>query len=226
MAGFVPLDSVTVTNNLSSAPDVSENADLAMTLEESGNVEEQNLEYSSVASYVKHVFERNKRKRYFDEHRWLECYRNFRGLYGDDVKFTDEEKSQAFIKVTKTKVLAAYAQLVDVLFSTNKFPISVESTPKPINVPDKVNFNPQAKGKTSPLATRPEIQDILGPLNDKLEEVREEIQIGAGTVPTSFTWEPAKIAAHNMEKKIQDQLEEAGADKSLRHFAFDMPLLS
>ena len=41
-----------------------------------------------------------------DERRWLKAYRNYRGLYGSDVQFTEAEKSRVFIKVTKTKTLA------------------------------------------------------------------------------------------------------------------------
>ena len=37
-----------------------------------------------------------------------------------DVQFTEAEKSRVFIKVTKTKTLAAYGQIVDVLFANNK----------------------------------------------------------------------------------------------------------
>lgn len=36
-----------------------------------------------------------------------------------------------FIKITKTKVLAAYGQIIDVLFANKKFPIVVESSPLP-----------------------------------------------------------------------------------------------
>ncbi len=32
--------------------------------------------------------------------------RNYRGIYGTDVQFTDTEKSKASVKITKTKVLA------------------------------------------------------------------------------------------------------------------------
>jgi hypothetical protein len=46
-------------------------------------------------------------------------------IYGSDVQFTDTEKSRVFVKVTKTKTLAAYGQIVDVLFGNNKFPLSV-----------------------------------------------------------------------------------------------------
>ena len=63
-----------------------------------------------------------------DETRWLEAYENYRGLYGKRVKFRESEKSRVFVKVTKTKVLAAFGQLVDVLFGTGKFPIGISET--------------------------------------------------------------------------------------------------
>ena len=50
----------------------------------------------------------------FDETRWLTAYHNFRGIYNKNVRFRASEKSKVFVKVTKTKVLAAFGQLVDV----------------------------------------------------------------------------------------------------------------
>ena len=52
------------------------------------------------------------------------------------VHFT--EKSRVFVKVTKTKVLAAYGQIAEVLFGGNKFPISIDPTTLPDGVPDTV----------------------------------------------------------------------------------------
>ena len=66
-----------------------------------------------------------------DEQRWLTAYHNFRGLYGRNVKFRESEKSKVFVKVTKTKVLAAFGQLVDVVFGTGQFPIGITETKLP-----------------------------------------------------------------------------------------------
>ena len=41
------------------------------------------------------------------------------------IRFRESEKSRIFVKITKTKVLAAYGQLVDVIFGTGEFPILV-----------------------------------------------------------------------------------------------------
>ena len=198
-----------------------------MALDEEGNEEEITVEYAGLVDHINGEFQRSKDKRFNDEQRWLECYRNYRGLYGPDTQFTDTEKSQAFIKITKTKVLAAVAQIQEVLFSTNKFPIGVEATPVPVGVEDAVHFDPKAPENKEELrssVSRPSILKALGPLEDKLKPVIEKVQTGAGTSPTSFTFEPAREAAKNMEKLIHDQLDESEASKELRSLSFEMPL--
>lgn len=67
--------------------------------------------------------------RQIHEERWLKAYKNFRGIYDSSTQYTSSEKSRVFIKITKTKVLAAYGQIVDILFANKKFPLTVESTP-------------------------------------------------------------------------------------------------
>src|SRR5210317_679697 len=101
------------------------------------------LDASSVVSYVGSRFKRAEDARYVDETRWLRAYRNYRGLYGSDVQFTETEKSRVFVKVTKTKTLAAYGQIVDVLFANNRFPISIEPTMLPEGVAKDVSFDPK-----------------------------------------------------------------------------------
>jgi hypothetical protein len=64
------------------------------------------IELSNLITFIKERFKRSKDWRRFDEERWLQSYRNYRGLYGPDVQFTEAERSRVFIKITKTKVLA------------------------------------------------------------------------------------------------------------------------
>jgi hypothetical protein len=72
---------------------------------------------------------------------------NYRGLYSADVKFTEAERSRVFVKVTKTKTLAAYGQIVDVLFGNNTFPLTVNPTKLPEGVADTVSFETDDMGK-------------------------------------------------------------------------------
>ena len=214
-------------------PEDATDSDLAMSLVEEGNVEEENVELSNTVSYVKSQYERSKTARRVDEERWLDAYRNYRGLYSSEVQFTETEKSKAFIKVTKTKVLAAYAQVVDVLFAGSKFPIGIEARKFPNNVEDAVSYNPnrltteKVKEKTGMdyevayNIARPDIAKDLGVFKDTLEPVADELEIGTGGIQGSITFEPAKAAAQKMEKKMHDQLEESEAPKHLRSVAFE-----
>jgi len=86
---------------------------------------------SQLVGLIKSRFAAAEDKRDLDEKRWLVAYENYRGLYSKSVKFRQSEKSRVFVKITKTKVLAAFGQLVDVMFGTGKFPIGVTETKIP-----------------------------------------------------------------------------------------------
>ena len=205
---------------------------------------------SSIVTFVAERFKRAEDSRLGDEERWLRSYRNYRGIYGPEVQFTSSEKSKVFVKVTKTKTLAAYGQIVDVLFGNNKFPLSVEPSVLPDGVAESVHINvdPNAgpahevlKGafeqqpskpyligpdtELKPGETRTTLMKRLGGMSNKLGPVSDKIIEGDGTTPTSVTFHPAMVAAKKMEKKIHDQLNESGASKHLRSMAFEMALL-
>ena len=93
-----------------------------------------------IVSFVKSKYRKAETARRGDEERWIQGYRNYRGLYSPEVQFTSTEKSRVFVKTTKTKVLAAYGQLVEVLFGGNKFPLSINPTVLPDGVADTVSL--------------------------------------------------------------------------------------
>ena len=207
------------------------------------------LDASSVVGYINERFKRAEDSRQNDETRWLRSYRNYRGIYGSDVQFTETEKSRVFVKVTKTKTLAAYGQIVDVLFGSSRFPLTVNPTMLPDGVAESVHIsiNPNAEQgqqalseafgeqpkvsflfdpdeKLKPGETMFDRMKRLGPLEDRLAALGDKVIEGAGTTQDTVTFHPAMVAAKKMEKKIHDQLEESGANKQLRHTAFEMAL--
>lgn len=218
------------------SPEEATEADAVVALDETGDVEEENLEYAGVAGFVDSQYRRSKDARQPDEERWLRSYRNYRGIYGPDVQFTSSEKSKAFIKVTKTKVLAAYASMVDVLFAGSKYPIGIEARKYPDGAADAVNYDPnqltseKVQEKTGVdyeiprTISRPELARDLGLYSDILEPVSDSLNTGAGITATAITYEPAKAAARKMEKKMHDQLDESSAEKHLRSATFECAL--
>ena len=115
----------------------------AVSLEDSKDTATTDVHTTNIIPFVMERFYRAEDYRELDEQRWLRAYRNYRGLYGSDVQFTEAEKSRVFIKVTKTKTLAAYGQIVDVLFANNRFPLSVDPTELPEGVVKDVSFDPK-----------------------------------------------------------------------------------
>jgi len=215
----------------------------AVSLEDSEDTTTTDTKTANIIPFIMERYNRADDYREQDEQRWLRAYRNYRGLYGSDVQFTEAEKSRVFIKVTKTKTLAAYGQIVDVLFANNRFPLSVDPTELPEGVAKDVSFDPkepeELRGSTS-LSTSPygfkgdgkdlpkgatakTLEGMLGPLEDKLKDI-DSLKAEVGKTPTAITFSPAMVAAKNMEKKIHDQLEESGASKHLRSTAFEMAL--
>ena len=224
---------------------VDEIEQLAMDAEESAAIEDMaddsynDKPTGQIERFVTEKFHKAKNARRFDEERWIQAYRNYRGIYGPDVQFTSTEKSRVFVKVTKTKVLAAYGQLVEVLFGGNRFPLGISPTVLPEGVEDTVSLetNPQMKealGDTEtapteersllPGETLPEFNDRVGPLKDDLSAVEGDVEFKPGKTPSAVQFHPAMVAAKKMEKKIHDQLEESNAKKQLRAAAFEAAL--
>ena len=216
---------------------ITVDSDKAIAIEDSDDFFDKPV--GDIVSFVKGKFSKAETARRNDEERWIQAYRNNRGLYGPEVQFTSTEKSRVFVKVTKTKVLAAYGQLVEVLFGGNKFPLSINPTVLPDGVEDTVSLetNPQLKeatgeaetgatGRPQLLAgeTLPEFNERVGPLTDDLSAVEEDIKFKPTGSPTSVNFHPAMVAAKKMEKKIHDQLEESNAKKQLRAAAFEAAL--
>ena len=216
--------------------------DKAIGLEDTDESIVDDIQVSSMVDFVSEKYQRSEDYRNNDEERWLRAYRNYRGLYGSDVQFTEAEKSRVFIKVTKTKTLAAYGQITDVLFAGGKFPINIEPTELPEGVVGDVSFDPKepeqlkdepaldspygftGDGKELPAgATAQSLNDKLGPLTDKLQDI-DNLREGVGQTPSAITFSPAMVAAKQMQKKIHDQLEESSASKHLRSTAFEMAL--
>ena len=172
------------------------------------------------------------------EERWLKAYKNFRGIYDSTTQYTSTEKSKVFIKITKTKVLAAYGQIVDILFANKKFPLTVESTPVPEGIAEFAHMQtpldqqmpqqdpygfagdgrelpPGAMGATSNL-------DYLGGIAPEFEGApiaEGPSKLGEPQIS------PAQETARRMEKVIHDQLTGTNAVTTLRNSIFESVLL-
>jgi len=205
-----------------------------------GDTKEKSVQEDLLVGIIKGRLSSSEDARYFDEQRWLRAYRNYRGVYGNDMAFTDTEKSRVFVKITKTKVLAAYGQITDVLFSSGKFPIGVDPTPIPDGISEYAHINKNEEQQDAPkeepnpygfsgdgkdLPKGATYDDILGGLSEKYNGEAEFTEGPAPDLKKMTQIEPAQESADNMKKLILDQLEENNATKELRHTLFEMSLL-
>ena len=198
---------------------------------------------------VEDRFAQAERAREHDEARWLQAYHNFRGLYGKSVRFRESEKSRVFIKVTKTKVIAAFGQLVDVIFGTGQFPIGVKETKVPEGVSTYKHLDNAPNIETSQPEQKEEApEEVVNPfdvgyegdgkvlkagatfsagesaLENALDEAGVAFKDGPNPDPQALQLAPAKDAARLMEKLIHDQIEESNGSSELRNALFESAL--
>ena len=209
------------------------------------NVELNESLKSNLAGLIEARFESAEQARDYDEERWINAYHNFRGVYPKDIPFRESEKSRVFIKITKTKVLAAYGQLIDVIFGTGKFPIGVNPTTIPEGVAEYMHLSKQATpGIETSAATPTGAQNkddpfdvgfegdgkVLKPgatyqtskfLDKAIEENIDSFEDGPHPDPQVLEISPAKEAARNMEKLIHDQIDESNGSSELRNAIFE-----
>ena len=189
-----------------------------------------------------------------DEKRWIKAYENYRGLYSKGVKFRESEKSRVFVKITKTKVLAAFGQLVDVIFGTGKFPIGISETKMPEGETDMAHLdinNPTPGIETSEgeipddignridspydvgyegdgRTLKPGASFYNGIFEDSLEDQAKNVGIltdGASANPQAIELNPAQRAARRMEKLIHDQIDESNGSSEIRNALLESALL-
>ena len=193
-------------------------------------------EMTGLSAYIRGKYRESEDGRLSDEQRWLKAYKNYRGTSEDSEDYRKSERSKVTVKITKVKVLAAFGQLVDILFSQGKVPISVESTPMPEGVEEFVHletpldqqieqsdpYGYEGDGRELPPGATEATELELGPYEDDMAQAN----LAAG--PSNMgepQLSPAKEAARKMEKLIHDQLLDASAVSELRKGLFEQCLL-
>jgi hypothetical protein len=208
----------------------------------------------NLVGIIKDRFEIAQSGRKTDETRWLRAYENYRGLYNKSVKFRDSEKSRIFVKITKTKVLAAFGQLVDVIFGTGKFPIGITETKIPEGEMSHAYLDTQtgAPGIESTMgggalkeADGNKLENpyevgyegdgrVLkagatlgyGSFEKSLEDLASDSLVeGLSPMPQALEISPAQKAARRMEKLIHDQIDESKGSSEIRNALLESALL-
>jgi len=220
--------------------DVEGEAGKTLTLEED---QERNL-----IGIIKDRYSIAEMARDTDERRWIKAYENYRGLYAKGVKFRESEKSRVFVKITKTKVLAAYGQHVDVIFGANKFPIGMSETKVPEGIAEHAHLDTQTPVPGIETSVAEQVTEVENPYDvgyegdgrvlkagatygtgkfeqQRVEELAEDsLKEGLSPIPEALEISPAQKAARRMEKLIHDQIEESNGASEIRNSLFEAAL--
>lgn len=194
---------------------------------------------SILAAKIKEDWRISRDARLSDERRWLKAFRNYRGEYdAETLSRIEADSSRVFVKFTKAKVISAYGQILDIMFARNKFPLSIDPTPKPLGVAERAYLDEQGSGLTTDEALDPygyegdgkslppgaTHSSLLGGLEKSLGQLswKEGKSPAPGQIPQV---KPAEETAKKMQKLIEDQLEESKTINELKKSIFEMALL-
>lgn len=197
---------------------------------------------SMIVPIVKAKRDRSKRARMaVTEPNWVRAYYRWRGQYNPEEKKIIAEaqarnpyNSQVYIKVTKTKVMAAYGQILEVILANNKIPLEIKSSGEPEGAAEEVYIAPpnvaQAigyKGDGNDLAPGATSNSLLAGLYSKYKAFVNNKAVIPGKSPDPKQYielSPAEESARDMQKVIIDQLEQGEFQNELRKVMFESVL--
>jgi len=228
--------------------EIEANRDAAIALtDDASTAELQRI--SPLVGHVMSCYQIAKDGRRSHELRWLSAYTNFRGGGGTNKPaFISSEVSKAFIKITKTKTLAAYAQIMEVVLANGILPIEITASPVPLGADEFVHVDPKDPIGSMPEEIQQGVKDNspapIGYHGDG-EELEPgatlasraaayikkkfgnmvKIKPGIGDGPDRITFMPAKEAAYHMNKRISDQLEDTDAVTKVKQGSLELCML-
>ena len=173
---------------------------------------EQDQEIANLGSRLTNVFQEYKDARKETENEWLKDLRQFMGQYEADVlaRLNDSgARSKVFVGLTRTKVMAAYSRMIDLLFQYGDVYFAIHPTPIPqISPIQAMNMRQMAIQQVTQAA-----QGMDPSLNEDLIMARMQ-ELEGEFLETEK--QIAELAAEEMTKEIQDQLIESNAEMKLK----------
>lgn len=205
------------------------------------------LTMGDVYNFVYTRYDEARRERRPQEQIWLDSTRAWTREYSPEEKVRiaaaearNPGASRIFINITKTKVQSSYSQIIDILFSSKNFPITIEPTPIPEGVAESIYLEPESlsgKGNPDVMGYKGDGKEIppgttqktlLAGYADKIGKFLKGQRVVEGSSPDKtkvIEMHPAEECAWQMNKLIQDQLCEDDAEYALRRSIFECVLL-
>lgn len=168
---------------------------------------EEQEELNSLGSVLRSKYSEYKDARDDIEDGWIEDLRAFMGQYDPEVLAKIESKgdrSQVYVGLTRTKVLAAFSRITDLLFQPGQKFFSIEATPIAKQPLVEKELTQQAALEIMQAAevVDPSLVDDL--IQERLRELKEEIE------------EETNLRVENMEEAILDQALEGNLEGKMK----------
>lgn len=191
---------------------IEEYEDELIVAEEKESDGTQDHSIQSLGSRLAHIYQEYKDARKETENEWLKDLRQYNGLYEPDVLARLNEagsRSKVFVGLTRTKVMAAYSRIIDLMFQHGDVFFACEPTPVADLDPLKaIKLREQATQEimmASQMMDPNVNQDLVLARIAELEDEFKEIEQKA-----------AREAAEKMTAEIMDQLVENNAEMKLK----------
>ena len=172
------------------------------------DAEKERQKFNALGLSLANKYQDWKRAKEPIEKRWLNSLRAFNSQYDDKTKAvldSQPTRSKVFVGLTRTKVMAAYSRLIDLMFQSSDSYWGIEPTP----VPEMPEHEMQ---ELKLLA----IQQVMASGAQITAEAVEQYRKQLVDLARDEFKEMAKEAAKEMEKEIKDILAEGEAEKHLK----------
>jgi len=174
--------------------------------------EAQDIELANLGARLKALYREYKDARRDIEAEWLMDLRQYNGQYEPDVIArldSQGARSKVFVGLTRTKVMAAYSRIVDLMFQASDTYFGIRPTPRPTIDPMKaMQMRQQAMQEVAAASGMPTADGMNDLVTARMEELEPMFLDAEKQI--------AEEASKEMTIDILDQLTEANADQKIK----------
>lgn len=178
----------------------------------------QTTNFDGFGSRLSSKFEEWKQAKREIEEEWLSDLRAFNSSYSPEERAAfnrNRARSRVFVGLTRTKVMAAYSRIIDLLLQSGDKPWSIAPTPVPeLAMESEVEIKRQAIGEMGQFSMDLPESDFNSFTAERESELRE--------VERQQILESAKASAEQMEREVEDQLVEGQFEAHLKSAILEM----
>lgn len=173
----------------------------------------QETELMSLGAKLSALFHEYKDARRETEDEWIKDLRQFSGQYDPDTLARLSEasgsRSKVFVGLSRTKVMAAYSRLVDLLFQSGDAFFGVEATPRP-------SINPLKRAEMQQMLIQNIVQFGQGQPEEVIRQVLAENEEAIRQGLQEQEARLALMASEEMQQDIEDQLIEENTEQKMK----------